>query len=156
MSDLDGGACPDGSPQPASELVGEQGKLEDLILELLGARRRGGEPWWPLDARHRSTVDDLVRQGLVEHIGDEPDGSLRVQLTEAGEAKVLFAGWTDPVQRRLESLTEDLTDAAGISWWHAQARRIGVDPMVLFTVAEAMQESLRAYGRLYLGPDPRS
>jgi hypothetical protein len=67
---------------------------EDLVLEVLVARHRLGEPWWPFAPRHRQTLTRLTIKGLVEVDGD------RVQFTELGRNTLLSPTWKPAARSR--------------------------------------------------------
>ncbi len=114
----------------------------DLVLEVLAARHRLGEPWWPFDRRHRAALARLADRGLVEVDGD------RAQLTDEGRRIYLSPGWVPAPERARADLADDILDSASFTWWFREAKRIGVDPDAMLTVAEAAQVSIRRWGRL--------
>lgn len=120
---------------------------EDLVLEVLVARHRLGEPWWPFAPRHRQTLTRLTIKGLVE-VDDD-----RVQLTELGRNTLLSPTWKPAAERVREAMAEDMLDSSGINWWIRQAQLHGVDPQVMLQVAEAAVASTRRWGRLLYEPD---
>jgi hypothetical protein len=88
---------------PAAELAAPK-KLtptQDLILEVLGARRRTGEPFWPFSKMLTTSIRGLQEAGLVEW-WDASYGNHNVRLTAAGEA-VAFpsATYSSPLEKEL-------------------------------------------------------
>lgn len=67
-----------------------------LILDVLAARYRCGEPYWTFPRRLKPHLDKLVATGLVEVIGSTPDG-WRVQLTGEGQNETLSLTYQLPV-----------------------------------------------------------
>lgn len=73
---------------------------EDLILEVLIARHRLGEPFWPVALRNRKAIDSLQEKGLVNDLGSAVENTTRVGLTM--KAKALWTGpnaYTPPIFR---------------------------------------------------------
>lgn len=68
-----------------------------LILEVLAARERIGEPSWPFPSRLRSALAALQRLGLLHYDHHNTPKNLRARLTERGRAAALRAGYTVPV-----------------------------------------------------------
>lgn len=62
---------------------------EDLILEVLVARHRLGEPFWPIPLRNTKAINSLEAKGLVNDYGSATEGCVRVALTL--KAKALWA-----------------------------------------------------------------
>jgi hypothetical protein len=61
---------------------------EDLLLEVLIARHRLGEPFWPFDYCHRRTLQRLESRGLVS-FQNAVTPHLRAQLTAAGRERFM-------------------------------------------------------------------
>jgi hypothetical protein len=74
---------------------------QDLILEVLGARRRTGEPFWPFSKTLTKSIRGLQEAGFVEW-WDASYGNHNVRLTPAGEA-VAFpsATYSSPLEKAL-------------------------------------------------------
>lgn len=64
---------------------------EDLILEVLVARHRLGEPFWPIALKNRKAIDSLREKGLVNDFGSAVENTTRVGLTMKAKAM-----WTIP------------------------------------------------------------
>jgi hypothetical protein len=62
---------------------------EELITEVLIARHRLGEPFWPIAKRNQKAIDSLGEKGLVNDYGHNSPGTVRVALTL--KAKALWA-----------------------------------------------------------------
>lgn len=69
---------------------------EDLICEVLAARHRLGEPFWPVDRRHRRALDSLTAKGLVSYQSGWTPKDLRAQLTDKGRAVYLKDDYVAP------------------------------------------------------------
>lgn len=59
---------------------------EDLILEVLIARHRLGEPFWPVSTRNQKAINSLAGKGLVSDYGSVTENSVRVGLTIKAKA----------------------------------------------------------------------
>lgn len=59
---------------------------EDLILEVLIARHRLGEPFWPVSTRSQKAINSLAEKGLVTDYGSAVEGCVRVGLTIKAKA----------------------------------------------------------------------
>ncbi len=68
-----------------------------LILEVLAARERIGEPFWPFPSRLRSALAALERLGLLHYDHHNTPRNLRARLTGRGRDAALRAGYTVPV-----------------------------------------------------------
>lgn len=71
---------------------------QQLVLDVLAARYRLGEPFWPVTNWAAPAVAALKRVGLVENMGSAGHGGTRVQLTAAGRERLLHADYRSPVE----------------------------------------------------------
>lgn len=69
-----------------------------LILEVLAARHRLGEPFWPLPDRLLRHLDALADAGLIGHESDVTEGHRRAWLTDKGWTAVMSGTYTAPAQ----------------------------------------------------------
>lgn len=69
---------------------------QDLILEVLAARHRLGEPHWPFERRHRKALDALTDRGLISYESDVMPGLYRARLTNQGRSEALSATYVSP------------------------------------------------------------
>ena len=69
---------------------------QDLILEVLAARHRLGEPHWPFERRHRKALDALTNRGLISYESDVMPGLYRARLTHQGRSEALSATYVSP------------------------------------------------------------
>lgn len=74
-----------------------------LILEVLAARFRLGEPSWPFSTRYGSHIRRLQADGLVAFQSDSMPNQIRVRLTEEGKRYAIFEGYTLPVCPRCQA-----------------------------------------------------
>jgi len=87
-----------------------------LILEVLAARRRCGEPHWTFPRRLRPNVNVLAAHGLVDMVGSTQDG-IRVKLTQAGMDACLLPTYNVPVPTLAQALdTLPSTDDEYLAW----------------------------------------
>lgn len=79
-----------------------------LVMEVLAARHRLGEQFWPFPQNCRQPIDALADAGLV-HIVKDSDvvGSIRVRLTDKG----LTEWGLDDTGRMLELIATNDADA---------------------------------------------
>lgn len=72
---------------------------QQLILEILTARARLGEPSWPFADRLGPAIAALKRLGLVENLGSVVNGHTRVEFTDAGRDRMLGSGYVSPIEK---------------------------------------------------------
>ncbi len=72
---------------------------QQLILDVLAARYRTGEPFWNFADRLGPAIAALDRAGLVEPMGYEGPGRTRVGLSDAGRDRMLGSGYTSPMEQ---------------------------------------------------------
>ncbi len=68
-----------------------------LVLEVLAARYRLGEPYWTFPNRVRPAVGALIEEGLVSEHSGPVEGSFQVRFTDDGLKEALGAGYVTPV-----------------------------------------------------------
>lgn len=73
---------------------------EYLILEVLAARHRTGEPFWPFPARFKPQLRALETAGLVWFESDVMPGAWRAGLTGGGREAALSPDYVTPDARR--------------------------------------------------------
>jgi hypothetical protein len=88
---------------------------QDQMLDLLIARHRLGEPFWPIDNALRRTAKVLEGKGLIEILHGHVDGTFRASLTaKALEKYVKKATYTAPLERRVrDQIVDHLTSVGG-------------------------------------------
>lgn len=106
-----------------------------LILEVLAARHRLGETWWPFPTRMQPAIDALAEAGLVHTMDGNVERTVRVRLSDA-EARALDEstyrppnGGIDRLRRAIEGIAEYAEARADLS--------IGLD-----TVAKTARQAL--------------
>lgn len=70
---------------------------EELICDLLAARHRLGEPFWPIEARNIKALDSLVEKGLITYFGGWNATDRRAKLTAAGRSEFMKTNYVAPV-----------------------------------------------------------
>lgn len=120
---------------------------EDLVLEVLAARRRLGERLWTFDSRHKQTLGRLADRGLVTTMHGIVEKTIRASLTAQGEAVALDGKYESPLGSLCKKIIDvhdhvemdtpedrDLHDRAVSTFREALA---GIDPR--FRAAETTQ-----------------
>lgn len=77
-----------------------------LILDVLAARHRTGEPFWTFPARMRRALEALTAAGMVTFYPH--DSRLRAELTAAGRDEVFNQGFLTPDQRENAQLRDEI------------------------------------------------
>lgn len=76
---------------------------EVLILDVLAARHRTGEPFWTFHTRFRRALNGLKSRGLVNIWSGNVEHTLRVAFTEAGQ-ELLGGSYTSPMEKENAAL----------------------------------------------------
>jgi len=103
--------------------VSELTPTQDLILEVLAARHRLGEPHWPFERRLKPALDALTNRGLISYESDVMPGLYRARLTHQGRSEALSATYVSPdavpwkrratqAEAAVDALTEQLARRA--------------------------------------------
>lgn len=87
---------------------------QKLVLEVLAARHRLGETMWTFDAIHGKALRGLEQAGLVNLHNGIVEHSIRAELTDAGLAAVVHAGYQPP-NGGIDRLRTALTDIAAFA-----------------------------------------
>lgn len=91
------------TPERERELRARQEELSPtavLILDLLLARYRLGEPFWPIPTRNTKALDALCTAGLATY--ELKNGDYRTQLTlDAVEVWVNRSNYLSPLERKM-------------------------------------------------------
>jgi len=82
---------------------------EDLVMEVLAARVRGGEACWTFENTHLRALRALQAKGLLHFDSAPTPKAQRAYLTDLGRETYLSAGYTEPVTRLHEQLAEQAT-----------------------------------------------
>lgn len=79
-------------------MTSEYPPTQFLVLEVLAARHRLGEPHWPFPQTCAPAIRSLAEKGLVEIIKDhDPVGAIRAALTATGVIEVLSETYEPPI-----------------------------------------------------------
>ena len=95
---------------------------QELILEVLAARHRLGEPFWPFSRRLRRHLDILQAAGLISYESDVMPDAYRVRLTEAGRREALSDTYVSPDARRTDDLLGLVRELLPIVQYVSQGR----------------------------------
>jgi hypothetical protein len=99
-----------------------------LILEVLAARFRLGEPYWTFPLKLRPALGALQDKGLI-WTRSAPTPDLQAYLTDAGKAEVLLETYESPAVRDHEDLLASI-------WlyikWHYVTRQLTTPQKDLF------------------------
>ena len=79
---------------------------EDLVMEVLAARVRGGESCWTFENTHLRALRALQAKGLLHFDSAPTPKARRAYLTDLGRETYLFSGYTEPVTHLREQLVE--------------------------------------------------
>lgn len=79
---------------------------EDLVMEVLAARVRGGGSCWTFENTHLRTLRSLQAKGLLQYDSAPTAKAKRAYLTDLGRETYLFSGYTEPVTHLREQLAE--------------------------------------------------
>lgn len=69
---------------------------QDLVMEVLAARRRMGENLWTFESRHTKTINQLAELGLVYVASGVVEKTIRATLTDAGVKYSLSSSYKIP------------------------------------------------------------
>lgn len=127
-----------------------------LILEVLAARYRTGEPFWTFPTSLRPALAALVDSDLVDVISSPKPGALRVRLTEHGLGAALSLNYQLPTPTLAAAI--DTLPTEDEQYW-AWMRRHGLGHGAgIATVISAVRNDLRRLSsgsRLTEGGDVR-
>ena len=62
---------------------------QELMVDLIVARHRLGEPFWPVSTRLNRTYKVLAEKGYVEIIDGNVEGTVRLRLTSAARKELI-------------------------------------------------------------------
>lgn len=100
-----------------------------LIMEVLAARARCGEPLWTFPAVLRYQLDALVRDGLIDVLNSPAPGSLRARFTDAGRKVALKADYVPPVVEIYDTAFDEIGRHLG-EYRGAKTLRAGVQAAI--------------------------
>ncbi|WIB65287.1 hypothetical protein [Curtobacterium sp. MCBD17_040] len=81
---------------------------QSLIVDILTARHRLGEPFWPIEVTLDKTLDALLRLGVVE-VWTYTSEHHRVMLTDAAKKRLIDGvKYTSPLERELAEARADV------------------------------------------------
>ena len=77
---------------------------QELILDVLAARFRTGEPYWTLPSRLTPQVKALEAAGLVESMHGIVENTVRARLTDKGQDETISATYQVPTLTLAQAL----------------------------------------------------
>lgn len=86
---------------------------QDLLVDLLVARTRLGEPFWPVSTKMTRSYHELKEKGYVTILRGHVDGTVRLMLTEQAKAELLHDATFSPVEKRIASHIADSLEKSG-------------------------------------------
>lgn len=111
-----------------------------LVLDVLAARHRTGEPYWTLPRTLKRQLDQLEAAGLVSVLGSTGDG-YRVRLTDAGMVEALDLSYGPPVPSLADAInTLPTTNDEYFAWLKAHGLSLSAGPAVYIS---AIRDDLR-------------
>ena len=103
---------PSGPTLQPGELPGVTA-AQEIILEVLVARHRLGEPFWPVSTQLSRTYKTLRDKGYVEIIDGNVEGTDRLMLTRAARKKLMSETYTAPLATQLATHIADSLEMSG-------------------------------------------
>lgn len=70
---------------------------QDLVMEVLAARHRLGESWWPFSNKLGQQLRKLEAHGLIRTMHGTVERTTRARLTDEGIAMYCDMGYVPPV-----------------------------------------------------------
>lgn len=87
---------------------------QDLMMDLLVARTRLGEPFWPVSTKLTRTYHELSAKGYVTILSGHVEGTVRLMLTDAARKELIEkASYTPRIQRDIASHIADSLEMSG-------------------------------------------
>ncbi len=87
---------------------------QDLMVDLLVARTRLGEPFWPISTRLSRTANELRSKGYVRMLGSSAEGTVRLGLTQAAKDELIHdSTYVPPVMLQARDEIADLLEKLG-------------------------------------------
>lgn len=85
-----------------------------LLVDLLTARHRLGEPFWPVDTKMTRSYHELKEKGYVSILNGHVEGTVRLMLTPAAVKELISeATYTSPLEKRIASHIADSLEMSG-------------------------------------------
>lgn len=100
-----------------------------LVMEVLAARTRTGEPFWTFPSSLRHTLDALVRADLIDVLNSPAPASLRARFTAAGRKHSLKPDYVTPVEDAYDTAFDRIDRHLG-EYRGAKALREGVQAAI--------------------------
>jgi hypothetical protein len=110
-----------------------------LIMEVLAARFRTGEPFWTFPSRLAPQVKALAAAGLVELMHGIAENTVRARLTREGQDETLDASYSVPTPTLVQALdTLPSTNEQYLAWMreHGLGQGAGIGTVVSLVRAD--------------------
>lgn len=130
-----------------------------LILEVLAARHRLGEPSWPLPDRLRKHLDALADGGWIGHEADITEGHRRAWLTDKGREDALSSTYTAPVgETQTRSIAGDVVTQAteNLAALENMADELPADQSFLVLMVTDLTKQVRRLAQAAAGQDEQA
>jgi hypothetical protein len=103
--------------KPPVEVSGELAGLtsqQELMVDMLVARHRLGEPFWPVSTKLYRTYNELHTKGYVEILDGNVERTVRLMLTRKARKKLIEdSTYTTPLQAQLATHIADSLEMSG-------------------------------------------
>lgn len=84
------------TPEPVA--IDKLTPTQDLIMEVLAARTRLGESWWPFPNIHNRASKGLEKLGLADRMHGDVENTFRLKLTLLGKSRMLSPDYLSPLE----------------------------------------------------------
>lgn len=86
---------------------------QELMVDLLVARHRLGEPFWPVSTKLTRTYHELKEKGYVSILNGHVEGTVRLMLTDAAQKELLHDATFSPMEKRIANHIADSLEMSG-------------------------------------------
>ena len=86
---------------------------QDLLVDLLVARTRLGEPFWPVSTKMTRSYHELKAKGYVSILSGHVEGTVRLMLTDQAKKELLSDQTFSPMEKRIASHIADSLEMSG-------------------------------------------
>ncbi|WNN95185.1 helix-turn-helix DNA binding domain protein [Microbacterium phage Magritte] len=83
-----------------------------LLLDLLQARHRLGEPFWPVSTKHTRAYHELKEKGYVSILSGHVDKTVRLMLTPEAISE-MSKTYSSPMESRVANHIADSLELSG-------------------------------------------
>lgn len=87
---------------------------QELMVDMLQARHRLGEPFWPVSTKLTRTYHELASKGYVEILSGHVEGTVRLMLTDAAREQLLREStYVPPIKLQARDEIAELLEKLG-------------------------------------------